>query len=300
MSDTPSPEPNLGIHLLLAGATAFITVAAMYGAVLLLGLGAVLSGVDVQRAVKDPTWLVVGAAVTQSAVALVALGAARFWRRYQGIAPREAFRQCFPLGRPTAVSYLGALLVVFGITPLALGIAQVVQRTFDVETASEEVIRIAVAAPPGTFVLLLICVAVLPGVIEEALFRGFVTRLFVPWYWVAWTVPSVLFGMVHMDLVQSVGTLILGLGFGWIRLRTGSVLPCVLAHTAYNGTVLMVARVAGERASDDQTMPIAYVAGGCLLAALGSWMLGVRATPAEALRLPPSDAQEDHERARKD
>ena len=123
MSEATSPEPHLGIHLLFAGATAFITVAAMYAAVLLLGLGAVLSGVNVQEAVRNPTWLVIGAAVTQSAVALVALGAARFWRRYQGVSTREALRQCFPVGRPSAASFLGALLVVFGITPLALGIA---------------------------------------------------------------------------------------------------------------------------------------------------------------------------------
>ncbi|MCA9646094.1 MAG: hypothetical protein KC492_35635, partial [Myxococcales bacterium] len=163
MSEATSSPPHLGIHLLLAGTTAFITVAAMYAAVLILGLGAILAGVNVQEAVKNPTWLIIGAAVTQNAVALVALGAARFWRRYQGLTTREAFRQCFPVGRPSAASFLGALLVVFGITPLALGIAQAVQRAFDVETASEEVIRIAAGAPPGAFALLIICVAVLPG-----------------------------------------------------------------------------------------------------------------------------------------
>ncbi|MEZ4230694.1 MAG: CPBP family intramembrane glutamic endopeptidase [Polyangiaceae bacterium] len=294
MSEATSPEPHLGIHLLFAGATAFITVAAMYAAVLLLGLGAVLSGVNVQEAVKNPTWLVIGAAVTQSAVALVALGAARFWRRYQGVSTREALRQCFPVGRPSAASFLGALLVVFGITPLALGIAQAIQRAFDVETASEAVVRIAAGAPPLTFTLLMLCVAVLPGLVEEALFRGFVTRLFVPWYWVAWFVPSVLFGMVHMDLVQSVGTMILGLGFGWIRLRTGSVLPSMLAHMVYNGAVLCAARFAGDQ-GDDKTIPLLVVAGGVLMAALGSWMLGVRATPLAAA--PP---QEDNERARED
>ncbi len=268
----------------------------MVATISLLGLGAILSKVDVQEAVKTPAWLMIGAALTQNSVALVALGGARFWRRYQGLTTREAFRQCFPIGQPTIASFLGALLVVFGTTPLAMGVALAVQRAFDVDTASEEVIRIATGASPGAFAGLVFCVAVLPGLFEEALFRGFVTRLLTPWRWVAWIVPSVLFGVVHLDLVQSVGTIILGLGFGWIRLRTGSVLPSMLAHMVYNGSVLFAARFAGEQADDSKSIPIIVVAGGCLLAALGSWMLGVRAAPAEVI----AHAQEEHERARKD
>ncbi|MGE0328589.1 MAG: lysostaphin resistance A-like protein [Polyangiaceae bacterium] len=294
MSEATSSPPHLGIHLLLAVATAVATFGAMIVAVALLGLGAILSGVNVQEAVKNPTWLIVGAAVTQSSVALVALGGARFWSRYRRLTPREAFRQCFPVGRPSLASFLGALLVVFGITPLALGIAQAVQRALEVETASEEVVRIAAGAPPLSFALLIFCVAVLPGLVEEALFRGFVTRLLVPWYWFAWLVPSVLFGVVHGDWVQSTGTIILGLGFGWIRLRTGSVLPSMFAHMTYNAAVLIGARFSAAQ-DDSATMPLAAMAGGLLFAALGSWMLGVRAAPAETSR-----AQEDHERARED
>lgn len=180
--------------------------------------------------------------------------------------------ECFPLALPSAASLLGALMVVFGVTPLAIGIAAAVGDALHRASPSEEVVRIAANAPPLTFVALWICIAVLPGVFEEALFRGFVTRLYQGWRWVAWLVPSVLFGLVHLDPVQSIGTAILGLGFGWIRLRTATLVPAMVAHTVYNGSVLLAARFAGP--SDESAgVPIAAVLGGCVLAALGSRLL---------------------------
>lgn len=278
--DDLRPKPSLGLHLLLGAGTAMLTVASMSAAVLVFALGASLSGFQAQNLKLHPWLLVVGALLSQTSVLLVALGCLRFWARYQGIPRRQAFAECFPLALPSAGSLLGALLVVFGLTPLAVGLASAVGDVLHRESPSEEVVRIAASAPPLTFAALWFCIAVLPGLFEEALFRGFVTRLYQGWRWVAWIVPSLLFGLVHLDVVQSVGTAILGLGFGWIRLRTNTLVPSMVAHTVYNGTVLLAARFAG--ASDEsESMPIAMVLGGCVLAALGSWLLGMPTPQAE-------------------
>lgn len=57
--------------------------------------------------------------------------------------------------------------------------------------------------------------------------------------WVAIAVSAMLFSIVHMNLSQSIVTLIFGLLLGWIYLRARSVLPCIIFH-AGNNTITTV------------------------------------------------------------
>ena len=71
---------------------------------------------------------------------------------------------------------------------------------------------------------------------EELLFRGLVWRglerdLGGP---AAWVGTTVLFAAFHMDPLQMAGVLFIGGWLGWIRLATGSVVPCIAAHLANN------------------------------------------------------------------
>lgn len=79
-------------------------------------------------------------------------------------------------------------------------------------------------------------VGVAPGIAEELLFRGYIqTRLCARWgvsWGIFWT--ALMFGVMHLDLVQGVFAVIVGVYLGYITEKTGSVLPAVILHAANN------------------------------------------------------------------
>jgi len=88
-------------------------------------------------------------------------------------------------------------------------------------------------------------IAVLPAVLEEWLCRGVLweasIRVVSPGRTVVAT--AVLFAMMHGlgggFVLELPHRFVMGLVFGWLRLRTGSLLPSMLAHFAHNAVCLI-------------------------------------------------------------
>ena len=79
-------------------------------------------------------------------------------------------------------------------------------------------------------------IAVAAPLAEELMFRGVIqTRLerAMP-VWAAVVLQAVLFGVVHGTPIQMAYAFLLGLAFGFLRSRTGSILPGIAAHAAFN------------------------------------------------------------------
>ena len=108
--------------------------------------------------------------------------------------------------------------------------------------------------------MILVCLALLPAIAEEILFRGFLTSAFEKRFWVAVLVPSVLFGIFHLEPTQAAGTVLLGVGFALARLCTGSLITSMLAHGIYNGAVLVALRYA-DVVVDRQIEPLPVLFG---------------------------------------
>ena len=81
---------------------------------------------------------------------------------------------------------------------------------------------------------------------EEVFFRGFalpgLARRFGPLG--AVLASSLLFGLAHVDVALFIPAFVAGLLLGWLYLRTGSLLGCVLVHGIQNAAAFAVA-VAG-------------------------------------------------------
>jgi len=71
---------------------------------------------------------------------------------------------------------------------------------------------------------------------EEAAFRGYVQSSLRTWLrpWPAVLLGALLFGVMHLDPVRFPAVLLLGVAFGWLTWRTGSLWPAVAAHAANN------------------------------------------------------------------
>lgn len=83
----------------------------------------------------------------------------------------------------------------------------------------------------------LIAVVVVAPVLEEFIFRGLVLNRLsrvMPW-WLAVVLSAAVFGACHGHPVWFCYAFVLGSVFGFIVLRTGSIVPTILAHVVFNG-----------------------------------------------------------------
>lgn len=83
----------------------------------------------------------------------------------------------------------------------------------------------------------IIAVVLVAPVVEEFIFRGLImTRLAqaMPG-WLAAVVSAAIFGACHGEFVWFCYAFLLGLIFGLMDLRAGSILPSILGHLAFNG-----------------------------------------------------------------
>jgi membrane protease YdiL (CAAX protease family) len=146
-------------------------------------------------------------------------------------------RGTWPAFRPPRVTRRGAALVaaVLGAT-LTLVLAAAARWPWLFES---------IAAPYRAaglgFGYLVLDMVLLPAVGEELLFRGviltglrelFRTRTSV-------VVSALLFASIHLSPISFLHLGALGVVLAEVRLRTGSLFPCVLIHGAYNGVVAL-------------------------------------------------------------
>ena len=102
--------------------------------------------------------------------------------------------------------------------------------------ASQDAYQDSLLSLAETPVPAFIHVCLLAPVTEEILMRGFALDGLKRTYGsgTALLVSSLLFALLHFNMVQTLSAFICGLILGILYLRTGSVLCCMLAHGGYN------------------------------------------------------------------
>jgi membrane protease YdiL (CAAX protease family) len=273
-SDSQKPRIPSPLQALLVWLTAALT---MVGASVVVAAAAAAmvfaQGQNAAQTFMDPaksplttssTWIAVGTLANELAVVATL---AVWWL----ILKPEA-KSVFPLGRPAVLGVMGALFVVFGLAPLAEAAGELTHHLIGNEvTASLIVVNAARNATPWGMVLLLFALAVMPALAEEALFRGLLTAPFEHRFVLGVIVPSVLFGIFHLEPTQIAGTVILGVGFALARLCTGTLLTSAITHAVYNASVVVTVRYSDAVA--EHQLDWRAVGAGAALAALGGLLL---------------------------
>ena len=87
----------------------------------------------------------------------------------------------------------------------------------------------------------LLCIAVLPGFVEEFIFRGLLYGVYRQRRtWGAILASALLFGLMHMNLNQFCYAFLIGLLFCLVYEATGSLLAPMLMHMIYNGNSVVL------------------------------------------------------------
>ncbi len=92
---------------------------------------------------------------------------------------------------------------------------------------------------------LIVIVAVVPGMVEELLFRGYLqSRLLRRWPpLLAVGVSTLVFSAAHFDVMHVLGVIPLGVWLGTIAWRAGSVWPAMLCHAVNNAAAVAATTV---------------------------------------------------------
>ncbi len=100
----------------------------------------------------------------------------------------------------------------------------------------------------GDLLLVLFAGAIGAGVCEETLFRGVIQGVLSrKGRWWGILVTAVLFGAFHLNPWQFVAGLVLGIAFGFMVERAGSLVPAMVAHASANATGFTLAYVFRDR-----------------------------------------------------
>ena len=109
------------------------------------------------------------------------------------------------------------------------------------EAEQQEVITMFEDASDTSLALLAFSVAILTPFAEELLFRGFILGMLLKRYsdTQSIVISSLIFAIAHepIAMVLAFGG---GLLYGWIRVKTGSVLPGMIAHAIWNGFITII------------------------------------------------------------
>ena len=100
------------------------------------------------------------------------------------------------------------------------------------------------------YLLALVCGGMIAPFAEETFFRGFLfagLRQYYP-FWISAGVSGLLFGFIHFMPAALLPLAAYGVMFAWLRERTGSIWPCIMAHMLVNSFGFTVAFVVELRA----------------------------------------------------
>jgi len=109
------------------------------------------------------------------------------------------------------------------------------------DAEQQEIITMFEEASETSIALLAFSVAILTPFAEELLFRGFILGMLMKRYedTTAIVISSLIFAIAHEPIAMGLafGG---GLLYGWVRVRTGSVIPGMMAHAIWNGFITFV------------------------------------------------------------
>ena len=204
-----------------------------------------------------PAVLLASGLATQVALLITALGAAV-------LSPVPLVRRLRL--NPSSLSPLGYIIAPIGGLAIAFLFSAMVTLLKIPEGGTLKVLSDSIRhLSPVELVFAVLIIGLAPGFAEEFIFRGYIqTRLVERWgRWVGIVITAVLFGIMHMDVLQ--GTFVVGFGLyiGYVAEKAGSIRPTMVCHAVNNSIQVLLGRFSAggdEAMHTSQTVVVALIA----------------------------------------
>jgi sodium transport system permease protein len=166
-------------------------------------------------------------------------------------------RQTLLLRKPAWWTIPSAALLAIALLPALRLLQLAVEQLYPASPVVQESLHSLEQAP--NFWMPLLLVAFVPAVCEELAFRGFILSGFrhLGHKWWAIILSSLIFGVTHMLLQQSIVACVVGAVIGYIAVQTGSIFPAMAFHFAHNGLLLAVMQFQNSPLVQKLTRPLA-------------------------------------------
>lgn len=149
---------------------------------------------------------------------------------------KNKIKTIIPLKKLSLRNILLISAISFSIQPISVIISAVMGLFFN-NDASDALVELS----NNKFILLFTCVAVLPAICEEIVFRGIILSGYKKTSsFKAATVSALFFGMMHLNPHQFSYTFIIGIIFSYLVIYTGSIYSSILAHFIINGSQIIL------------------------------------------------------------
>jgi len=275
LAHAPPARPRVWTALLV-GMLSIPIAAVVGGVVLAAGMFIAMGTRGLQQSPSMTNWLEdfsqtrLGLIVVVLPGQLVFLGAAvgAAWLSPQGLRDRLSLRR-------GGLPYWSWLVLMLGTPIIGVLSSHLLSLMVDEMSDQLKLVEAMMRAHVQNFpVGLILIVAVVPGFVEELLFRGYLqSRLLRRWPPVlAVGASALIFSAAHLDPIHVLGVVPLGLWLGTIAWRAGSVWPAMFCHAVNNAVA-----VAGAAVQDHSTLELTWDPFSVTLLAVGgpAFLLGL-------------------------
>ncbi len=153
-------------------------------------------------------------------------------------------KETLRLNKTKALNYL--LVIVMGISVYITAglVMQLINFIYPIPVEYIEKFKELFSITDKSIWSILLVVGILPGICEEVLFRGFITRGFErKGKWNAIVVTSILFGILHLDPFRLIPVILIGIWLGFLLYKTNSLFIPIVAHISNNITSLVISHL---------------------------------------------------------
>lgn len=182
------------------------------------------------------------APITMTSLAMVASTLVMMWHllhhKYVKLAG-DRYRELTLPVLAVAVVFVFSAMYVLNLLIEQAGIPNTMEETF-----------LAMSRNP----LGILSITLLAPLLEELLFRGAIQGELARWGspWRAIIISSLIFGVVHLNPAQIPFAFLLGIIFGWLYYRTGSLLPGIVGHVLNNSVSTVNMYLYGDATIEEQ------------------------------------------------
>ncbi len=150
---------------------------------------------------------------------------------------KRVLKRLFALNKADRSIYVNSIAFPAVLLSLSFIISTFVSPYIPAEEGSDIITETLSGDLSGDAFILLFYICILAPLAEELIFRGALwtalKKIFKKDLYILIT-TSVLFALAHGDIGHIIGVLPIGFYIGWLRMKGGSIFPCIVAHATNN------------------------------------------------------------------
>jgi len=152
-------------------------------------------------------------------------------------------KEVLSLNRTKPVNLPLVLLTAIPVFILVTLLTQVINLIYPFPESYLEAMQDLVLFEGRSVWFVLFLIALLPGVTEEIMFRGYFIKAFQSkGLWKSIVISGILFAILHMDVYRLVPIALLGIWMGYLLVKTQSIFVPIVAHFANNALAVLIGR----------------------------------------------------------